>query len=86
MGKSFFAILLKELKVVRVYFDKENLIVEADNIFDKVLVYDISGKLITTLVSGKRKEMIEKSQLYNGVNLINIIFADKIVNKEVISK
>ncbi len=61
--------------------DKENLIVEADNIFDKVLVYVMSEKLITTVASGKRKVMIEKSQLYRGVNLISIIFADKIVKK-----
>lgn len=60
--------------------------VEVYNIFDKVLVYDISGKLITTVASGKRKVLIEKSQLYSGVNLISIIFVDKIVNKKGISK
>ena len=63
---------------------QDNLVIESDKVFNRVVVYDVTGKLIKTIESGNKNSLlIEKSQLSRGIYLINIIFADKIVNKKI---
>lgn len=71
---------------LRVYQSGEHYVVEADKVFKEVRVYDASGRLLSTIKSGKKQLMIEKNKLVGGFNLFSIIFADDIVNKKVISK
>jgi hypothetical protein len=71
---------------LRVYQSGEYYVIEADKAFKEVKVYDASGRLLSTIKSGKKQLMIEKNKLVDGFNLFSIIFADDIVNKKVISK
>ena len=71
---------------LRVYQSGDHYVVEADKAFKEVKVYDASGRLLSTIKSGKKQLMIEKNKLVDGFNLFSIIFADDIVNKKVISK
>ena len=69
---------------VKIYENQDNLVIESDKIFNRVVVYDVTGKLLKSIESGNKNSLlIEKSQLSRGIYLINIIFADKIVNKKI---
>lgn len=69
---------------VKIYEKQDNLVIESDKVFNRVVVYDVTGKLLKSIESGNKNSLlIEKSQLSRGIYLINIIFADKIVNKKI---
>lgn len=71
---------------VKIYEKQDNLVIESDKVFNRVVVYDVTGKLLKSIESGNKNSLlIEKSQLSRGIYLINIIFADKIVNKKILN-
>lgn len=75
-----------DLYGVRVYLSGNNYVIESDKEFQYLKILDVSGKQLFTINSGKKKIIIEKSKLNEGVNVFSIIFADRIINKKVLSK
>ena len=68
---------------VKVYKSGDKYVIEADKVFSEVKIFNTSSSLIDSIKSGRKILTIEKSQLSRGIYLINIIFADKIVNKKI---
>jgi len=67
-----------------VYEAENHFVIKADKAFDRVKIYDISGKLLKTIEAKNKQLMIEKSILNTGTNVFSIIFAEQMVNKKII--
>lgn len=70
---------------VRIYQSGENYIIDADEIFEKVNILDASGRLVRSVKSGKKQLIIEKNNLSTGIYVFSVIFANKVINKKIIS-
>ena len=66
------------------YEAENHFVIKADKAFDRVKIYDISGKLLKTIEAKNKQLMIEKSILNTGTNVFSIIFAEQMVNKKII--
>jgi len=71
---------------LRIYQADNHFVINADKVFERVNIYDISGKLLKTIEAGKKQIWVEKSILNTGTNIFSIIFADEMINKKIISK
>lgn len=69
---------------IQVYEAENHFVIKADKAFDRVKIYDISGKLLKTIEAKNKQLMIEKSILNTGTNVFSIIFAEQMVNKKII--
>ena len=47
---------------VKIYEKQDNLVIESDKVFNRVVVYDVTGKLLKSIESGNKNSLlIEKS-------------------------
>jgi hypothetical protein len=69
---------------IQVYEADNHFVIKADKAFDRVKIYDISGKLLKTIEAKNKQLMIEKTILNTGTNVFSIIFAEQMVNKKII--
>lgn len=84
--KNILAVSETDKSGVKVYAENNNFVIDANRVFEKVRIFDTSGRLLNTIKSGKKQLVIEKNKLVVGVNVLSIIFANEIINKKVISK
>lgn len=84
--KNILAVSETDKSGVKVYAENNNFVIDANRVFEKVNIFDTSGRLLNTIKSGKKQLVIEKNKLVVGVNVLSIIFANEIINKKIISK